>query len=115
MASELGEKKSAFCNTACTEDLSTVAKQLRLSCKTIKVHSDSTVKLLPFADIIRVRDRLCSSHGSTFVQKDASIDRRTVAKGIEAVLSAKGIILKKLISARLRVYCSITTSARGGY
>ena len=105
LASELDAKKSAFWNTTCTEDLCTVAKQLRVSCKSIKVHSDSTVRLLPFADIIRVRDRLCSIRGSKFVRKDASIDRRTVAK-TEAVLAATGIILKKP-SARLRVYIGV--------
>ena len=52
---------------------------------------------------MRARARLSNIHGSKWARPTSSLDRRTVAKMIEAVLAAEGIILKKL-SARLRVY-----------
>ena len=103
VASRAEAANSQITNTSCSEELSAVSIQLRVRCKSIRVESGENVRLPPFADVVRARARFSNIHGSKWARPISSVDRRTVAKMIEAVLAAEGIVLKKL-SARLRVY-----------
>ena len=63
--------------------------------------------MLPFTELCRARERLCSIHEKDHVVHQFAIDHRTLEKRLESVLSGKEILLKTLTS-RLRCYVSVT-------
>ena len=68
VASSAEAAKSPITNTSCSEELSAVSIQLRVSCKSIRVESGENVRLLPFADVMRARARLSNIHGSKWAR-----------------------------------------------
>ena len=93
-------------NTA-SQDVAVIARQLRAKCILPGREASSSVQMLPFAEVCRARERLCSIHENDHVVHQHAIDPQTLEKRLESVLAGKGILMKKLTS-RLRCYVPAT-------
>ena len=89
-----------------SKDISAVAKDLRGNCILPSAESKLCMRMLPFAEVLRAREKLSIIQQGNRKTYPTTIDSRPVEKRIETVLAGKGIILKKLTS-RLRCYISV--------
>ena len=74
---DAAEKSSIVLNTA-SKDVAVIARQLRVNCIRPGKEASSYVQMLPFTEVCRARERLCSIHENDHVVHQFAIDPRTL-------------------------------------
>ena len=103
LASDAQAERAALYSSSCSYAFSSVARQLRMIRIAFSSEATNPPIILPFSEVVRVRNRLGSLHDTSAVVGDSTIDLRTVEKIMKGFLPGSGEILKRL-SSRQRVY-----------